>query len=374
LISLFNEWDPHLTVDLHTTDGSFHGYHLTYSVPLNPSSDAALISFHRNEMMPAITKAMQQEHHFRTYYYGNFATEDSLQQTIYAGEPKTPPKPSKIWRTFSPQPRVGFNYVGMRNRLCILSEAYSYLDFERRIEVTEAFVEEILRYAYAHSSAIRRVTQEADGRTVRAGRSGTKRTIGVEYAPRALPKPVAILTGEVIKKRNPLSGAEMTAMVEDKVTPVKMLDYGLFAATRSVAIAHAYLLPAQAGLAGAVNKLKEHGIVVEELTRPLTTSIRAFTVSKVERARRRFQGHDGIKISGDNSEATMEFEPGTYVVKIAQPLGLLAAYLLEPESDDGLVAWNFLDDVIELKRAAPIYKLMKDAELESRVVSTSAEK
>ena len=37
LVRLFNRWDPHLTVDLHTTNGSYHGYHLTYSIPLNPT-------------------------------------------------------------------------------------------------------------------------------------------------------------------------------------------------------------------------------------------------------------------------------------------------------------------------------------------------
>ena len=33
----------------------------------------------------------------------------------------------------------------LRNRIAILSEAYSYLDFKRRVEVTEDFVEEIAR-------------------------------------------------------------------------------------------------------------------------------------------------------------------------------------------------------------------------------------
>ena len=58
LLHLFNQWDPHLTVDLHTTDGSYHGYHLTYSPPLNPSGDGPLLEFHRKKMMPALTKSV----------------------------------------------------------------------------------------------------------------------------------------------------------------------------------------------------------------------------------------------------------------------------------------------------------------------------
>src|SRR5438477_4756328 len=131
LIALLNAWDPHVVVDLHTTDGSYHGYHLTYSIPLNPSLDSKLADYQREKMMPALTRAMRVRHNFRTYYYGNFSGE----------MPEAPTADQRAWFTFSPQPRVGFNYFGFRNRLGILSEAYSYLDFRRRVEVTEALLE-----------------------------------------------------------------------------------------------------------------------------------------------------------------------------------------------------------------------------------------
>jgi hypothetical protein len=365
LIRVFNEWDPHLTVDLHTTDGSFHGYHLTYSPPLSPLSDEKLLAYHREQMLPALTKAMLRDHGFRTYYYGNFASEASLKrETIYAGETKDVSKQPKIWRTFSPQPRLGFNYVGLRNRLFILSEAYSYLDFRRRIEATAAFVEVILKYSASHAAEIRRITRQADTRTVTQGRSvGTPR-FGVEFAPKALPKPVTVLVGQVVKKTNSVSGAEMTVMVEAAVTPVKMLDYGLFAATRCIPIPAAYLIPRRDELRAVVEKLREHGIVVEELKKPLAATVEEFTIAEVKRAARSFQGHKSVKVTGQYDQKKIRFEPGTYLVRTSQPLGLLAAYLLEPESDDGLVAWNFLDSFLESKRALPIHKLMRSEKLE----------
>src|SRR5439155_23573402 len=175
-----------------------------------PNIDARLLSYHRDKMMPAIARAVLERHHFRTYYYGNFSG----------------PENNRSWRAFDHRPRIGQNYVGFRNRLTILSEAYSYLDFRRRIAVTEAFVTEILKYSAANGAEIRRLTREADARTIALGRNDKERRIGVQYMPKALPKPVPILVGEVVKKTNVLSGREMTAMVEDAVTPVKMLDYG----------------------------------------------------------------------------------------------------------------------------------------------------
>jgi dipeptidyl-peptidase-4 len=315
-------------------------------------------------MLPALTKALLRHYGFRSYYYGNFASEASLTQDIFRGEAKGEPKEPKIWRAFSPQPRVGFNYVGLRNRLYILSEAYSYLDFRRRIAVTEAFVTEILKYSAANGAEIRRLTSQADARTIALGRNDKERRIGVQYVPKALRKPVPILVGEVVKKTNALSGHEMTAMVEDAVTPVKMLDYGLFAAARSVPIARAYLIPRKEELGAIAEKLRAHGIVVEELARPLTTEVDTFTVEKVTRAPRRIQGHDNVKVRWKSEEKKMRFEPGTYLVRTSQPLGLLAAYLLEPESDDGLVSWNFLDPFLEPQKVLPVYKLMRTDDLD----------
>ena len=39
LVRTFNTWDPHLFIDTHTTNGSFHRYTLTYEGPLNPAGD-----------------------------------------------------------------------------------------------------------------------------------------------------------------------------------------------------------------------------------------------------------------------------------------------------------------------------------------------
>jgi hypothetical protein len=38
---------------------------------------------------------------------------------------------------------------------------------------------------------------------------------------------------------------------------------------------------------------------------------------------------------------------------------LLAAFLLEPESDDGLLAWNFLDQFLQPGKVVPIHKVLR---------------
>ncbi len=42
------------------------------------------------------------------------------------------------WTTYDHRPRFGTNAFGLRNRLAVLSEAYSYLPFRDRVMVTRA--------------------------------------------------------------------------------------------------------------------------------------------------------------------------------------------------------------------------------------------
>lgn len=371
LVGLFNRWDPHLTVDLHTTNGSYHGYHLTYAPTLNPNADARLIAFERNKMLPAITRAMLRQHKFRAYFYGNFATKErmnremdtfEMQRSGREAQPADKPE-TKIWRTFDHRPRFGNNYCGLRNRLTILSEAYSYLDFKGRVAVTEAFVEEIFKYSALHADEIAALIKRVDDDAVR----GRVVQQGVAFELKPLDKPVDILVGEVEKIKNPRSGKMMTAMIENKYTPTPMLDYGLFAATKSVAVPRAYIFRNEDGMKTVIAKLLSHGIAVEELTEPLTAEVESFQIDDVKKAARAFQGHAEVKLKGRAQKETVQFPAGSIIVRTSQPSASLIFYLLEAESDDGFVNWNFLDAYLEKGKTYPIYKLTSEVKAASRL-------
>lgn len=349
LISLMNTWDPHLSIDLHTTNGSYHGYHLTYSPTLNPNANAELIKFERDVLLAQVTQAVQSKHKFRIYYYGNFATQEDLNREVNASQPGQSGK-TQVWRTFDHRPRFGNNYIGLRNRLTILSEAYSYLDFRNRVAVTEAFVEEILRFSAANKAALMKVVAEAD----KAARAGKFPPQGVEFKLKAGNAPVDILVGEIEHVKNPRSDREMTVMRADKFTPVKMIEYGTFQAARTSAMPEAYVIPASETV--VIQKLTAHGLSFERLAQTKTMEVDGFEVSEVNRATRPFQGHQEVRLKGAWKTQTMTFDKGALVVKTAQPRGALVFYLLDPESDDGLVTWNFLDGVLASGKLVPVYR------------------
>ena len=78
---------------------------------------------------------------------------------------------SARWETFDHRPRFNNNYIGLRNRFALLSEAFAYLTFQDRILATNRFIEESLTFARANADRIRKVTEAADRARARSARS-----------------------------------------------------------------------------------------------------------------------------------------------------------------------------------------------------------
>jgi hypothetical protein len=63
----------------------------------------------------------------------------------------------------------------------------------------------------------------------------------------------------------------------------------------------------------------------------------------------------------------VQFPAGSILVRTSQPSASLIFYLLEAESDDGFVNWNFLDAFLEKAKTYPIYRLTGDVKAPSRL-------
>ncbi|HST20449.1 MAG TPA: M14 family metallopeptidase [Blastocatellia bacterium] len=355
--NVFNRWDPHVVMDLHTTNGSYHGYALTYSPCLNPNADRKLVSFVRDKLLPDVTKTLKTKHKYQTYFYGNFSDDKNPARELSPDKSSDP----RAWATFDHRPRFGNNYVGLRNRIAILSEAYSYLDFRARVDVTDKFVRAILQYVADHASEVMSLVREADRRAAETGTTASNEEgFGISFELKASPKPVEILVSSVTKTVDPRTNKpRFQATGESRA--VKMTEYGEFQTTRRIKPPAAYLLkPEQKDL---IKLLQSHGIVVEATMKDETLDVEQYSIKKLDRAQRAFQGHRETRLTVSASDAQEKFPAGSFIVSLHQPKAALIFYLLEAESDDGLVNWNYLDQELDLvtkeggSSVYPVYRL-----------------
>ncbi len=318
LAAMMTAYDPQVSVDLHTTNGSYHAYQITYSPPLHPGTDAALVGLLRDEALPRMTRRIHDKDGWNFYYYGNA---------------RPTPNGEMGWYTFDHRPRFNNNYIGLRNRVAILSEAYAYLTFEERVRVTYRFVEEILDWARDDADRIRQVETAAD-------RSVVGQVLPTRATFEAADTMSTILMGEVERLKNPWSG-EVILNRLDVETPTPMREYGTFAATDSETVPARYFVPEE--LTPALDRLEAHGIATTRLESPRTLTLQVFRIDSTAVSERAFQGHNERELFGEWVSEERTLPAGTTVVDASQPLGRLAFYLLEPRADDGLVDWALLD-------------------------------
>ena len=327
LVGLFNRWDAHCVMDLHTTNGSWHRYHLTYDVQHNPAADEGLSTLMREKMMPEVTRKLAARG-VDTFYYGNFEENNTR------------------WVTTDHKPRFGLDSFALRGRMSILSEAYSYITFQERIEATHALVEECMTYLAANAREVGKTLQDARRRTVEAGKNpqaGDMVPIRAQIAPFAEKflvkgydpprRPKVDTTG-----RSPGVRAEPPGVPKDYQVDF----YGRFEPTGSVQRPLAYLIPADQSR--VVERLGLHGFQLERLTEETSLYVEVYRWKILRTAEREFQKHRLATAEVTVRRETRTVAKGTYVVRTAQPMGTLLIYVLEPESDDGFVTWNFFDD------------------------------
>lgn len=342
-LDLFNTWDPDIYVDLHTSNGSYHGYALTHSPSLNPAAFFGGV-YARDVFLPEVRSRMRSRHSFETFDYGNFGRPDTTSR----------------WATYEHVPRFGSNYYGVRGRIGLLSEAYSHDPFQRRVASTYAFVQEILSLAAERAREIRALSRRADEQTTAWGRDpSTAPPIPIRAVLTRSPFRGDILVEDVVRDPTDTvrheAGTPPGTRRTGNIRPVRMTIADRFDATLTRRMPRGYVLDATQG--DAVRLLKQHGIVVQRLTAPWQTPVETFAIDSMVVPAQPFEGHRMVRLDGRWAVMTRTLAAGSYLISTAQPRGILAVYLLEPESDDGLVTWNFLDRSLQAGADAPIVRV-----------------
>ena len=332
-LAMFAAWDPHVFVDLHTTNGSYHGYALTYAPSLNPAGELPGATFGaawtRDSLLPELQRRVHTRHNVPVFPYGNFSQPD--------GATRAP----RAWQTYDHRPRFGTNYYALRGRISVLSEAYSHDPFERRVKATYLFTTELLSLVAERSAAVLALARTSDSAVARWTGGGIAVPVRSELTASPFEADVmyevlesitdSAMTEPGVRRGIRRTGRFVTARlpVFDRFTP---------SVTRTPPFGYAL----SSDDTSAIRVLSLHGIRMLRTTRDWQGDAgEQFTVDSTTVAARPFQNRREVKLTGrwlPRPELTLP--AGSVIVPVGQPLGVLAMYLLEPESDDGLVAWD----------------------------------
>jgi hypothetical protein len=303
-------WLPDLTVDSHATNGSVHRFAMTYDIPHTMESGRIEpIAFMRETLTPEIAAAVRQNFGVESGWYGNFVEDERALDAHGVADAKA--AIGEGWMTYPHHPRFGSNYRGLSNRLDLLLECYSYITFEERVRTTYAWLIETLLASAARADQILQLL-------------ATSRTppdkIAVGYKLEAMRTPIEILTTQPRTR----AGAPHT---------VEIPYLARFVGTHVVDRPRAYIVPAT-----LASFLRGHGLTVDDAPAHAAVEVATFEGHAAEGARAILEASTTGQAKVAWQRTSRAIPAGAVSVSTDQPLGALAVYLCEPESDDGLVA------------------------------------
>lgn len=331
------DWDPAVVIDTHTTNGSYHRYDLTYDGPRNAAAPSRLVEYARDEFLPAISERMLAATGYKSFYYGNFSDDH------------------RQWRTYPALTRYGTQYVAVRGRISILSEAYAYISFRDRVLATRQFLLDCLHQSVDQRESILDLIDTAD----RQWREGTEAHQRFTLRSQAAP----------LSRRFTALGFDDQSLPPDAkrgTLPTVPQNYSVeFVAkeqpTTVVSSPFAYAIPPT--WTSVIANLEDHGVVLSKLDEAVNLDVTAARIEQVHREDHQFQGHTLTNVETKSEPTRQRLVAGTVIVQTRQRLGRLAMLLLEPMSQDGLVTWNFFDKALEKGALFPVVRIETPATL-----------
>jgi hypothetical protein len=337
MLAMYRDFGPDCTIDLHATNGSRHGFHLTYAPAQCVGGDDALSEFNRR-MLVEIREA-QKKKGLVAYDYGNFRLDDSRQPIRWETEPSSQ--------------NMASNYPLMQNRLGILVETYAFRPFRDRVSDNVAYILEALRWMAQHKDEIQKERRLATERWEAARKNiGHKLPLkaeivetetytfeAYEFAADGEGRPQRNENGSYIFKQPP-----KLLTLPSHVTIVQT-DYA--------AVPIGYLVD-RTYQDKVVPVLEAHGIVTLPGTqRPKNEALMHFHETGRKISESAFQGVFTLALSGDwkpeppekrtaYSWEAEDLDKALYV-PLNQPQGRLVFYLLDPRAPSGLVFWGFFN-------------------------------
>lgn len=323
MIGLIRKYDPVLYLDLHVTDGTDHQYDVAFDFAGWDGLYAKSPAIGRwldGSFRPAVSKALTKAGHTPGLYVGALDNRDPLKGIVQGAD----------------TPRFSTGYGDHARIPTVLVETHSLKPHRQRVLGTYVLVEEALKVAAAQAGSLAAAIAE--------DRKARPETITLSW--KRLAKPIRTVTFKGIAHemyRSAISGRDEIRWLGKPVTQ-QMPVIGE-EPDRINRLPKAWWVPASAQ--DVIARMKLHGIEMETIEAPRT--IKLDMVRLVEpKLGAAIEGRVRLSAKEYRHETLEEVMPtGSVRVPTAQRLGLLAAAMLEAESDDSFLAWNFFPGILQ---------------------------
>ena len=332
LVDLVNRWQPDLHVDVHVTNGSDHEWVLTWSTAESPQLASPVDAWLKRHLPRALAATAAAG--FANGPYVALVDRDD---------------PTRGFSSVVTEPRYSTGYFALRNVPSILIEMHAYKPYAQRVAAVDVFLRRLLAEVGASAGALRAARAEADSSTVAAGRPDAEPSAAVlRWVEAPSDERISWPAYDWVFEESVVTGAPLLFFRHGDRRPLEVPWIHRMAPETTVPRPRGYLvLP---GWPVIADRLRRHGLVVQELARPVEVDVETIRVADPVLADASYQGR--VMVTSFDVERTTEHRSvpaGSLWVPADQPLFEIAIQSFEPEAPDSLLRWGLLHSVFERK-------------------------
>lgn len=343
MLKLVSKWEPDFIIDNHTTNGADYQYTVTYQVERFANMSEATASWLDKKFVPYLVDNVE-KNGFQIFPY--VALKD--------------------WRAgldsgivdWASGPRLSTGYFALRNRPSLLVETHMIKPYKERVYSTLAVLQTTIDFVNRNADELIQLNEEADDQSIKRFYE-SRSFIPLSFRAGDSFEEVIFKGYEYYYENSEISGSKKLVYT-DKPKDMKIKFYRDVQPTDSVQPAKAYLIPAE--WKELVERLKLHGVKVEQLTEEKTFDVKKYKFKNVKLNGFSNEGRQRANFEIENFSETVNVLRGTYLVSTNQPNVKIITHLLEPKSPDSFVQWGFMNQIFEQKEYFEEYVMEKVAE------------
>jgi hypothetical protein len=334
MIEVINSWKPDLYLDIHVTDGVDYQYDITWGGQPGPGYSPAAARWIVERFTPEAVRSLREQDHIPGPLI--FATNNE----DFAGG---------IAHIFS-NPRFSNAYGDARHLPTILVENHSLKPYRQRVLGTYVLLASAMKILGAEEASLR--TAAAADRALRPS------PVPIAWA---ASDEVSKIRLEAIESRRVPSPITGTTVVQWTGRPVSVEVPAVdFKPVVLVPRAAAYWIPAAWN--DVIERVALHGINVERILEKRSVEVEMYRLMEPKLEPDPVEGRPRVRATTAAERRTETYAPGSARISTDQPLGDLAALLLEPASSDSFFQWGFFLEVLQKTEYVEGYILAPMAE------------
>lgn len=324
---IFEDWDPDVFVDTHTTDGADFPYNLT------------LIGTQPDALGPIMGQYMRHLFEPALYEHMTKRGEEIIPYVNVFGE-----DPLNGWNRFFESPRYSTGYAALRHTFAFVTEAHMLKPYEERVMATYTFLDVMKEYMEDHHQQLKSLRKSSR----EAVRKAETWPVAWELDTTQLTKlPFKGYQAQMVPMES--VPGEKVDFDQDKIIRKEVDYYEWYKSSLEVEVPDFYVLP-QAWREVAL-RLAMNGVVIEPLDRDTMLNLEVEYITEYSNADAPYEGHfvhsGTIKTESEIQE--VQLFKGDFLISTDQPAARFIIETLELQATDSYFRWGFFDSALQQK-------------------------